>query len=278
VVTTAPARSRVLVLSDSHLSPRAPEAARNWAAAASVAAGAALVVHAGDLTLNGAEDQADIGYARELLDGLPVPWAAVPGNHDIGDNPGPSAGPTVDEARLERWRAGIGPDYWAIDVGGCTVVGIDAQLFGWGLDPEQAQWDWLEQRMATQPADRPVVLICHKPITATPDEVAASPPHRFVPAPARRRLGHLLDGVRSPLVMSGHVHQYRVLDDSVRTHVWAPTTWAVLPEWAQTTIGVKRCGGLMLELGPDGPVVEFVDPNGLAQLTLGDDVPDPYHH
>jgi alkaline phosphatase D len=277
-VTPALASSRVLVLSDSHLSPRAGEAARNWAAAASMAAAAGLVVHAGDLTLNGAEDQAAVDYARGLLDGLPVPWAAVPGNHDIGDNTGQPTGPTVDRAGLDRWRAIIGPDYWAMDVGDWTVLGIDAQLFGWGLEPEQAQWDWLEQRMAAQPADRPVVLVCHKPITATDSEVAASPRHRFVPDPARRRLGQLLDAVRSPLVVSGHVHQYRVLDDRARRHVWAPTTWAVLPEWAQKTIGVKRCGALMLELGPDGPAVEFVEPAGLAQLTLGDDLADPYHH
>jgi hypothetical protein len=112
----------------------------------------------------------------------------------------------------------------------------------------------------------PVALVTHKPVTAPADERAASPVDRS--CPRRRRLSELTDGWRAvDVVVSGHVHQYRVLDaDSVR-HVWAPTTWAVLPDDMQRVVGPKRCGVVTLELGAE-PVVEpvLVEPDGLRQL------------
>ncbi len=267
----------MLVVSDSHLSARASEAGANWEAAAAVARHAALVIHAGDLTLEGAEDGADFDHARRLLDSLGVPWFAVPGNHDVGDNPG-TAGPVIDGERLDRWRTSLGPDRWTVDVGDWTVVGINAQLLDSGLDAEGDQWVWLEQRLGAQPPGRPVMLVTHKPLGASDAEMAISPTHRFVPASARRRLDEALAQVHCPVVVSGHVHQSRVINHDGRRHIWAPSTWAVLSEAAQRTVGLKRCGVLSLGLGSHGWVrTEMVEPAGLAQLTLGQDVPDPYH-
>jgi 3',5'-cyclic AMP phosphodiesterase CpdA len=259
------------------LSTRAPEAISNWVAVAGLAAEVELVIHAGDLTLDGARQGADAEYARRLLDALPALWVAIPGNHDIGDNPGASEDLEVDQGRLDRWREAIGPDYWAVEIAEWTALGIDAQLFGSGLAAEREQWAWLEDCLASQPPGRPVVLVSHKPLTTSDEELAASPSYRFVPRPARQRITALSDTVHCPLVVSGHVHQYRILDGGGRRHAWAPTTWAVLPEWAQGTVGVKRCGALSLDIGPDSSIrAELVEPPGLAQLTLGDDIPDPY--
>ena len=272
-----PGSSRVLVISDSHLSTRTPEAISNWAAIARVAGDFQLVIHAGDLTLDGAGNVAELREARQLLDALPVPWVAVPGNHDIGDNPG-SEGSVVDRARLDGWRELIGPDYWTVEIGKTTAVGIDAQLLGSGLDVEDQQWAWLQERLASQPPDRQVILVSHKPLIASEDEIASSPGYRFVPFKGRDRLLTLIDRVRCPLVVSGHVHQFRTLTVGPRRHVWAPTSWAVLPERAQRTIGSKCCGALSLELGSSDLVrLELIEPPGLLQLTLENDFPDPYH-
>jgi len=46
-----------------------------------------VVIHLGDLSLDGAHGPGHLAYGRQQLDRLPVPWRAVPGNHDIGDNP-----------------------------------------------------------------------------------------------------------------------------------------------------------------------------------------------
>ncbi|HEX6420490.1 MAG TPA: metallophosphoesterase, partial [Acidimicrobiales bacterium] len=75
---------RLLVVSDTHLSPRTPEADTNWDAVVRHVAATRpdLVVHAGDVSLDGALAPGDLDHARRRLDRLPVPWRAVPGNHD----------------------------------------------------------------------------------------------------------------------------------------------------------------------------------------------------
>ncbi len=78
------------------------------------------------------------------------------------------------------------------------------------------------------------------------------------------------------LVLSGHVHQYRRLQIGSTTHVWAPTTWAVLPEDTQPTFGVKRCGVLVAGPRPGAFDEALVEPEGVRQQTLGEDLPDPY--
>jgi hypothetical protein len=61
------------------------------------------------------------------------------------------------------------------------------------------------------------------------------------------------------------------------THLWATTTWAVLPDWLQASVGTKRCGILELRLPSDGDVEpEWVEPAGMAQLTMGENVASPY--
>ena len=100
-----------------------------------------LVIHLGDLSLDGARDPAGLTYGRRLLDQLPVPWRAVPGNHDIGDNPQPG-----------------GPD---------------------GLAAEAGQWSWLQDQVSQTPGDRQVALLSHRPLAAPEAELApALPPRR----------------------------------------------------------------------------------------------------
>jgi 3',5'-cyclic AMP phosphodiesterase CpdA len=272
---------RVTVVSDTHLSPRTPEADANWDAVVRHVERTApdLVVHLGDLALDGAHDAGDLDWARPRLDRLPVPWHAIPGNHDVGDNPtgGHGSEPTITPERRQRWLDRIGPDRWVLDRAGWTLLALDAQLFGSGLSAEAAQWAWLADELAARPADRPIALLTHKPLAAPGRELASAPSFRFVPVEARRRLEDLLDGRAVPLVLSGHVHQFRVLDVDSGRHVWAPTTWAVLPDSIQATFGAKRCGVVEIALGSDRRAhAGLVEPDGLAQHTAGRDIPDPY--
>lgn len=275
----------VAVVSDSHLSARTPEAIDHWDAVVAHLAELApdVVVHLGDLTLDGPGRPEELAAARHLLDRLPAPWHAIPGNHDIGDNlwHGHPDDHAVSEVGVERWRAAIGPDWWAVDVGGWTLVAVDAQLLGSGLDAEAAQWAWLETTLAAISPSRPLLFLSHKPLTASADELAASPSHRFVPPEAAHHIHRLLAGRPVGAVVSGHVHQHRRLDIDGRAHLWAPTTWAVLPDEIQPVLGTKASGILLLELEDDGGrasvVPTFQVPVGLRQLTLLDDIPNPYH-
>jgi hypothetical protein len=274
----------VILVSDSHLSPAAPHAQANWDAVLAYVAAAApqAVIHLGDLSLDGAHDPADLAYARRQLDRLPVPWHALPGNHDVGENqwPGVPDGLMTNPGRRQHWLDAVGPDYWALEIGGWTLLAINAQLADTGLDAEAGQWDWLAGRLAARVPGHPVALLTHKPLTgAGAAEQAAAPPYRFWPAPARQRLAGLL-GTRLPdLVASGHVHQHRELRLDGTDQLWVPTTWAVLPDEVQPVLGAKRCGVVSLDLSAGlPPRRELIEPPGITTFTLYRDVPDPYHH
>lgn len=266
------------MVSDSHFSDRTPEADRNWSAVLRHidAVRPDLVIHVGDVTVDGAHRPNELGLARQRLDQIPVPWRVVPGNHDVGDNPSAeAAGDDVTSGRVAEWDRVFGADHWRADLDAWRLLGVDAQLFSSGVPEEDDQWAFLED--ALRDAQR-TVLVTHKPLTAGDDELGAAPPYRFVPLPARARLTALCHAGGVELVLSGHVHQQRRLKAAGLCHHWVTTTWAVLPEWLQPTVGAKRCGILDLALpsGAATPEAVFVEPEGIVQLTLGENVASPY--
>src|SRR4051794_9893589 len=179
--------SRVIVVSDTHLSPANVEADANWHAVVRHVDETRpdAVIHLGDLTLDGANDQGDLHYARRQLDRLAVECHVVPGNHDIGDNPwdGQPLGAAVSAERRQRWLDIMGVDQWSLELEGWRLVAIDAQLLGSGLDADDAQWAWLEDELAGGDGAS-TVLITHKPLTGPPEELASAPPYRFLPGPS----------------------------------------------------------------------------------------------
>lgn len=279
------------VVSDSHLSERTPEAVANWRAAVDDLAAAPpdAVVHAGDLSADGPGHAGDLPFARGELDRLAgVPATAgvgvLPGNHDVGESPGaPPEHRVVAPDLLDRYRDVVGPDRWVLDVGSWRLVGLNALVMGSGLaDEEEAQWAWLARALGDG-AHEHVALFLHKPLAPPPDRPDPGQHHRYVPPADRRRLSAVLAGAGAPggtavrAVVSGHVHQYRRHDLDGVPQVWAPTTWAVLPERIQPVLGEKACGVLDLSLAADGTVTAGLRrPPGLSQLVLGHDLANPY--
>ena len=232
-------------VADTHLGPTSPGADDNWrAVVAHVARNRpSLVVHAGDVSLDGADHDGDLAHSRELLDELPVRWRAVPGNHDTGDI-GEDPRQPVDDARRLRYRTALGDQFWIEDLDQWRVVGIDTQYLGSDLDGAPEAWDWLTDALRT---DRRTVVVGHRPLH--PDGSAhTDAPHRYLQGRSRERLQALLADGPAELYVSGHVHQWRHGSLAGFDYVWVPSTWAILPDRMQEPIGDKVVGLVEIEL------------------------------
>lgn len=269
--------TRVLVVSDSHLSQRTAEAVDNWRAVAAYAADSQPdhVIHCGDITADGPHHPEDLLLASHEFDLTGARVHSVPGNHDIGDTPQPGlpADWLVTTKRLVGYQSELGLDRWSLDIPGWRLIGLNALLLGSGLDEEDDQWRWLG---AVVPRHRPIALFIHKPLVPPPGH-ADTNVGRYVTPTARDRLLEVLEARPGSLAVSGHVHQFADhMIDGVR-HVWVPTTWATIPDRIQTLLGRKICGVVELGLDEDGRVdVALRIPPGVVQQALIDDIPDPY--
>ena len=247
--------ARIFQVSDSHLSPTTPHADENWQAVLDHVDIDApdMVIHTGDISLNGADDIEDLRHARRQLDRLTVPWLAIPGNHDIGDV-GDTIQP-VNESRRDRYRDVFGDDRWSVSIDGWRLVGLDVQTLVSDMDIASEQWDWLDDKLD---GTVPTALFVHRPLRPwRSDEV--DDPNRYIPEPGRGRLIERVERADVRLIASGHIHQWRVVNEA-RTHVWAPSTWAVLPDRIQPVIGEKVVGLVEHEFGPGSRVASTARP------------------
>jgi 3',5'-cyclic AMP phosphodiesterase CpdA len=255
---------RLVVVSDSHLSPLSPAADGNWAAVVDhVAADRPdLVVHCGDLTASAGGDPTTLDHARRRLDELAVPWRVVPGNHDVGN-------PWNDRARLasarSAYEATVGERFWWCDhdagPAAWRLVGVDSQALVTGHPDDEDGWSRLALALDT---DRPVALFQHRPV-APSSSTERDTDRRYLPEPHRARFRDLLAHSSVRLVVSGHVHQWRdECLDGIR-YVWAPSTWATMTDSFQPVIGDKVVGLAEIDLGVEVDA-RLVVPDGLTQL------------
>jgi 3',5'-cyclic AMP phosphodiesterase CpdA len=258
--------SRIVVLSDIHLSPTHGFFWENWCVARDLAntANADAIIVNGDLTINGPDSDAEITFAASALNGLRGRVLPLPGNHDVGDEPpGQDPGQIVDESRLARWDKSFEADRWTMDAGGWRLIGVNAQLFGSGLAREHAQDKWLEAWL-TAAAGPPIALFLHKPLFLEDPNDNVATPACIVPS-ARARLLDRLQRSAVRLVVSGHLHQHRDrLIDGLR-HLWVPAVAFAAP---QPQGGDGRCGLTILSFSPTGVDIVVERPNGLVPHDL----------
>ena len=269
---------RILQISDTHLSRMKPWFVPNFETVVAIVSGRRpdLLVNTGDIALDGAGREDDLAFARHCHAAFAVPVRAVPGNHDVGDNPWRAdIEASITEERRGRYRRLFGEDFWLAEAGPWALVGVNAQLFGSGLPAEDEQWAFL-QSVPERAAGRPVALFVHKPLfDRHPDEGAVN--QRYVMPEHRHRLLSMLGRAELRLVASGHVHQHRRRRLDGVEHCWAPSTAYVLPDRLQPRIGNKRVGYVEYALHRDRVDVTIVEPSELIQHDL-DDFPLAYGH
>ncbi|MGJ4946616.1 metallophosphoesterase family protein [Bradyrhizobium sp. HKCCYLS1011] len=257
--------TRIIVLSDIHLSPTHGFFWENWCVARDFANAAepdAVIVN-GDLAINGPESDAEIAFAATALTKLHGRVMVLPGNHDVGDEPpGQDPDQIIDDNRLARWDRCFGGDRWALDVGGWRLVGVDAQLFGSGLAREAAQDHWLDQQLST--AGRPTALFLHKPLFLDDPTEDAESSSCMVPR-ARARLLDRLDRSDVRLIVSGHLHQHRDRMVGNLRHLWVPAVAFAAP---QAHGGDDRCGLTVLDFSEATVDVTIERPAGLVSHDL----------
>jgi 3',5'-cyclic AMP phosphodiesterase CpdA len=268
----------VALITDTHVAPQAAACNRNCQAAMAFidAAGFDLAIHLGDITVDGAADFAQFDFAQALFAPYGTPIRFLPGNHDMGDNPGgeaDAAHPTAGPRQLGAWRARFGEDRWLVKRDGWSLIGVNAQVLGLGDKEEQAQSTWLADVAAR--ASGPVALFLHKPLFR--DGPGDTHRHsRYAALEARRQIMRLFEGKDLRLVASGHTHQWRRLRADRVEHVWAPSSAFVFPDSFQERIGEKVVGMVRLRLSPQGSCsAELLTPTGLAFNNLSDH-PDLY--
>ena len=176
--------ARVVQISDTHLGRGKAHFSGNWPflAAWIEAEAPDLVIHSGDVSLDGADVDDDLAYSAEIMAApAPRPFLAVPGNHDVGD---PFSLHQPLERRAPRALAGAvrprpldpRPRRLAAD-----RLRLDDPL-GSGLPEEEAQFAWLEAAMRGADGRR-IAWFRHQPL--------------FIRAWARGR-HRLLDGADRP--------------------------------------------------------------------------------
>jgi 3',5'-cyclic AMP phosphodiesterase CpdA len=266
---------RIIQISDTHLSPSKAHFADNWAPLAAwiAAQSPELVIHTGDVTVDGADVEEDLRHAAELMHSLGVRFRAVPGNHDVGDAGHPRQ-PVTDE-RLARWQTYFGPDWWVEDVEGFRLVGLDAMLLGSGNRAEAAQAAWLDEVMKDT-AGRQTAWFLHRPLFLDDPNEADTGYWSVKPQP-RARLIELVRRHSVALVASGHLHKAHQIVRDGTSYVWAPaSSFLVGPEIQPPMPGEKRQGAVLYEL--DGAALQpsIVDVPGLAPYWIDDVIDEVY--
>ena len=265
---------RLTQISDTHLARRLQKLTDNFHRVGEYidATRPDLVVNSGDISFDGPTSRADLEFAKELHDALPVPCRHLPGNHDIGDNP-TAVGPVPKQPATEECRKNylsvVGNDRWRFDESGWCFIGLNSLIMNTGIDSEAEQFDWLTSELS-RANGKPVALFLHKPLYLnTPDDPEIeSSAIRYVPQPRRKNLIDMFAAVDLRLVASGHVHQRRDFTYRQIRHVWAPSAGFVISDAMQERIGIKEVGLVEYRFQPDSFEVRHVRAPGQTDVWL----------
>ena len=262
---------RIIQISDTHLSRSKAHFSDNWAPLARWIGSERpdLVIHTGDVTVDGADTDDDLANAVHLMAGLPVRSLALPGNHDVGETD--HRHQPVNNERLARWRARFGADWWVEEFAGWRLVGLDALLFGSDADDEAVQMAWLEAIMAKS-AGRQIAWFLHKPLFIDSPAEGDTGYWSVKPQP-RARLLALLERHRVALVASGHLHKAHDFRRGRTRYLWAPASSFLVGAIQPAMPGAKRLGAVCYEFAESGLSARICAVPGLAEHWL-DEVRD----
>ncbi|MEC9346475.1 MAG: metallophosphoesterase [Pseudomonadota bacterium] len=261
---------RVAFISDTHLSRHRGFFVANFVAVVRAVNALApdLVIHGGDLSVDGVDTPDDLVFARAAHAHLDAPVHFLAGNHDVGEEPGfAQMDQPVAPATLARFRDLVGPDRWTLEAGDWLLAGLNSQLMGTGLADEAEQLDWLEGVLSGA-GDRPVGVFLHKPVFFARGIAGGQPSAIFAPSGPRARLLARLLRARVRFVASGHLHKYLDIRVGPTRFLWAPAT--AYRSGLRVGSGVPLLGFMVLDLDDAGFLASVRVPHGIERPRLSD--------
>lgn len=166
------------------------------------ALGPDFVVICGDL-VDKADDKSFADFNR-IKAGFKIPCHCAAGNHDVENQP------TAESLKIYREK--IGPDYFAVEHKGYTIVVANTQLWKAPVAGESEKHDtWFKQTLAAAKSkNSPVIVVTHYPLfTDKPDENE----NYYNIAPAKRHeLLTLFEKSGVVAMLAGHTHKLKIND------------------------------------------------------------------
>lgn len=238
---------RIVQITDTHLSPVKPHFNSNWEPLVAWLEEQKpdLIIHTGDLTVDGADVEDDLAFCRARLDALPARVLSLPGNHDIGHLPGTRQ--PVNATRLQRWQHHIGPDRWAENFNGWRIVGLNSLIIGSDTAEEEEQFQWLEDELEKS-GGNPVAIFAHKPLFVDDPDEGDSGYWGIRPA-ARQRLYNLFAEYNVRLHASGHLHRAWEGEAFGTQYIWAPAAAFIVGPMERDLPGERFLGAVIHDLG-----------------------------
>jgi 3',5'-cyclic AMP phosphodiesterase CpdA len=173
-----------------------------------------LVIASGDLANRGR--LVELEQAKALLDRLPAPTLAVPGNHDI-----PYTLPTRVTRPWDRFVSVFGTTDPVLRTAGAVVCGLNSarpwRHQGGRLDAPRLEA--AATALSDAPADALRIVVCHHHLAGAPWRAS-----RKYPLKQRDETLRALAAAGAELVLGGHIHQstaverhaFEALEDDVR--------------------------------------------------------------
>lgn len=212
----------------------------------------------GDLTMDGFDAEYD--RFDDIVADLDVPWAAIPGNHDVWKTYDDHDSPPI-ETFEDRYTPGRLP-FVLEGLGDIDLIALDSSSDEDVNDTHDGlvsadQVAWLDDRLTR--SSNPVVTLHHAlPCMLTQFEEyreavnpdLGTPPILRDPQPL---IDTLLDH-EVPLVLTGHLHIPSIAEIDGLREVNAPATSTFPPAY------------LVLEIGPSGTVVRYVPLGDVGEM------------
>lgn len=264
---------RIIQITDTHLSPSKPHFNANWSPLAQWVTDQKpdLVIHTGDLAVDGADLEDDLAFSAKLLNEISAPVLSLPGNHDIGHMPG-SAQP-VNATRIDRWREMVGPDRWTYDSNNWRLIGLNSLILGADSLEEEEQFDWLEVALADAEARR-IAVFAHKPLFVDAADEGETGYWSIRPAP-RQKLLDIFAEYDVALHASGHLHRGWQGTHNNTSLVWAPASSFIVGDMERDMPGARILGAAIHTL-TDTVKSEIIEIDALSRFVLDDVVEEVY--